>query len=729
MSPLGTPPGKVTVIEDQTNNLGALTLDSTGSASLSPPTSPGIHRFLATYPGQGLFSPAVSIEIVVVFANYQPSLILQSSANPSLVSQSVTFTATITSQDHLILAPVVLTDTSTNTTLATLTPNASGQATYSTSTLAEGFHSIEANYAGDSTHDPASALVLQQVANGYPTNASLSCSPNPVTAPAPVQLAASVTSASGDPTGTVSFTDNANALASEPLSNGAAGYAANLPVGIHTLIATFIPSASSPYSGSSASCIETVNGQPSTTNLTVTPSTASYGQAVTLSAGVSAASGPVPTGSLAFTSSLTGLIANVNLDSSGKAAYSVSNLPVGAQTITATYSGNAALSTSSASAPLTITAEATMVNLTASPTGAPAFQPIQLTATVSTAQGAVSSAGTAITFTLAGVPPVSAPLQANGSASTTLTNLPPGSYAAIATFPATGAYTGATSQPALFTIVPAQTAVSLTASPNPANQGQTIQFVATATIPGSSATPTGQLVFTALTSPVTTLSTQQLANGSATFSTSTLAPGIYQVVAAFASTSSSLLPSQSAALTVTVQPQNYILTTASPAISIQTQYHKSLGLTLASIGGYTGTIQLSCSNLPQWTSCNFASASMPLAPNATLQSSVDIDTDAVLDYKSALDPRRPGEHTAPIAFAAILPLCLLLGLRRRLPATRRLTLLCALLLAALTAATVSGCSGMYPYHTAPGTYTISVTAYSPADNRTQSVPITLTVTP
>ena len=98
--------------------------------------TPGIHAFLATYPGQGEFTPATSVKIYVLVNKYVVTLTLSSSPNPSLVGQAVKFTATISSVNGIPPGPVVVSEGST--TLANLNPDGSGVATFTTNSLAAG---------------------------------------------------------------------------------------------------------------------------------------------------------------------------------------------------------------------------------------------------------------------------------------------------------------------------------------------------------------------------------------------------------------------------------------------------------------------------------------------------------------------------------------------------------------------------------------------------------------
>ncbi len=92
-----------------------------------------------------------------------PTIILNSSPNPSEYGASVTFTATLTPT-----TPTgIVTFMDGGTALGTGTISA-GSATYSTSVLAVGSHSISAVYGGDSNYSGSSSSVLTQTINSGP---------------------------------------------------------------------------------------------------------------------------------------------------------------------------------------------------------------------------------------------------------------------------------------------------------------------------------------------------------------------------------------------------------------------------------------------------------------------------------------------------------------------------------------------------------------------------------
>ncbi|OLC27996.1 MAG: hypothetical protein AUH28_19960 [Acidobacteria bacterium 13_1_40CM_56_16] len=108
------------------------------------------------------------------------STALLSSKNPSTYGDLITFTATVT--------PTSGSDTPTGnvtffggaTTLGSGTL-ASGQATYVTSTLGGGSHSITATYEGDSTFGGCTSPPVLQTLNKAATSTTLSSNANPST--------------------------------------------------------------------------------------------------------------------------------------------------------------------------------------------------------------------------------------------------------------------------------------------------------------------------------------------------------------------------------------------------------------------------------------------------------------------------------------------------------------------------------------------------------------------
>jgi sugar lactone lactonase YvrE len=98
-----------------------------------------------------------------------PSVALDSSTNPALVSNSVTLTATVSSSASSPSGSVDFYDGTTLLASGTLT---SGVATYATSTLSSGTHSITAVYGGDSNFTSVTSSAVSQVVSDLTINTS-----------------------------------------------------------------------------------------------------------------------------------------------------------------------------------------------------------------------------------------------------------------------------------------------------------------------------------------------------------------------------------------------------------------------------------------------------------------------------------------------------------------------------------------------------------------------------
>ncbi len=199
-SALGVPAGTVTFYIDG-RQIGISTLAGDGTATLPNVLfSPGTHALLATYPGQGSFPPATSLVVIIGMQLYATTLTVTGSPNPSLVGQTVTFSVTSTSGDpSFVPSPINIRLDGSNTPAAVLSPDASGKATYITSTLSLGGHQIEAYFAGDPVHALGGTLAFQNVVSGYATTTQLTSSLNPANISQAVTLTAAVSSANGSP--------------------------------------------------------------------------------------------------------------------------------------------------------------------------------------------------------------------------------------------------------------------------------------------------------------------------------------------------------------------------------------------------------------------------------------------------------------------------------------------------------------------------------------------------
>lgn len=162
VTPLGAT-GTVNFRDTSTgNSLGSDLLDANGTASVITNTlSAGNHSIVADYLGDATFGSSASVALLQTVNPVATTTTLASSTNPSNQGQSVMFTATVTPVGAT--GQVAFRDG--NTTFGTASLNASGMATFSTTSLSGGNHSVTAAYAGDGNFLSSTSPALNQVVN------------------------------------------------------------------------------------------------------------------------------------------------------------------------------------------------------------------------------------------------------------------------------------------------------------------------------------------------------------------------------------------------------------------------------------------------------------------------------------------------------------------------------------------------------------------------------------
>ncbi|HEX4794927.1 MAG TPA: Ig-like domain repeat protein [Humisphaera sp.] len=335
-TPLG---GSLTVVVDN-DTYGVYSLDSTGIVTINLSTLlVGDHEVDAFYSGDSLTtSSSAFYGITVGVANTTTNLV--SSQNPAAVGQAVTFTATVTPVapgGGVPTGSVQFMDGSTSLGIFAL--NGSGQASFTTSALSIGSHSITASYVGDGNYNAsASAALSQSVANASTVTTLLS-SGNTVRGQS-VTFTAYVSN-SGSPTGAVQFMEGANLLGSGTLSGGVATFITSaLSVGPHNVTAVYGGDATD--NGSTSSALpEVVSKDATNTSLASSVNPSSFGSSVTFTATVSvlAPGAGALGGSVMFMDGTTTLGSGTL--SGGVATFSTGSLSVGTHSITAVYGADA----------------------------------------------------------------------------------------------------------------------------------------------------------------------------------------------------------------------------------------------------------------------------------------------------------------------------------------------------------------------------------------------------
>ena len=168
------------------------------------------------------------------------TLALGSSQPASTYGGSVTLSATIT--------PGVATTAPSPTGTVSFADGANvlgssqlnaGAASFSTSALSAGSHTITATFSGDSNYSGNSGSFEQLVNTATPT-VTLAVQPNPIVLGQPAALTATVNSSAGAPTGTVTITNNSTSLGNVPVNaSGVATLTVTLTGSSHALLAVY----------------------------------------------------------------------------------------------------------------------------------------------------------------------------------------------------------------------------------------------------------------------------------------------------------------------------------------------------------------------------------------------------------------------------------------------------------------------------------------------------------
>ena len=356
---------------------------------------------------------------------------------------------------------------------------------------------------------------------------TMSSSKNPSAGGEAVTFTAVVRAASSNaiPTGSVSFKDGAAILGSAAVVAGQATFATStLAGGSHTITAAY--GGDSNFIASSASLVQMVNQQSTTTTLAASVNPSIFGQAVVLTATVSpgTATGTVTFKDGAVVLGTSGVV-------SGKATLSIAMLAPGVHPITATYNGSAGfLSSTSGVLSETVNKASSQTTVVSSPNPSVFKQSVTFTATVlAVAPGSGTPAGT-VTF-MRGTTIMGTSSLVGGKATFSTAALKTGPHSITAVYSGSVDFNVSTSAVLTQQVHRAPTSTTVVSSRNPSAFGRSVTFTATvvAVAPGSG-TPTGTVTFN---DGGVVLGTETLANGAATFSTAALTPGAHSITASY----------------------------------------------------------------------------------------------------------------------------------------------------------------------------------------------------
>ena len=214
-----------------------------GSASITP-TKAGTYTYALEC--DGIYEGSATLTATSGSPKVNTTTTVSVSPNPVYAGQNVSVSATVKKSSGSGTPTGSVQFSVEGDVLATVPLNGSGVASFNASTkgYAAGTYPLIATYEGDST-DNGSTSAADNVVLKAPaaTTTKLTASPNPVTQPANCTLTATVTSSSGTPTGSVTFSAGGEALATVNVNgSGVASVAASsntVPAGTYPVVATY----------------------------------------------------------------------------------------------------------------------------------------------------------------------------------------------------------------------------------------------------------------------------------------------------------------------------------------------------------------------------------------------------------------------------------------------------------------------------------------------------------
>lgn len=607
---IGTPGSGPVQFFDGGSPIGLPVTVSAGAATLTiAPSSLGAHSYTAQYLGNGAGYAASTVSAAVSLTVNQASTTV---STPVLTSGTPVFGNPITlSASVMPAAPGAGTPTGTITfkdgvtTLGIGTRNGSGAAILSTSTLTVGSHSITAVYAGDVNFTGATSSALSPSIG----NVSTTTSTPVLTGGTPIYgkqltFSATVTSAGGTPTGTITFFDGVSSIGSGTLNGpgtGAVTTVGFLISGPHSITATYNSDTNFATSTSAALTQNVAKAATSISLPVLSSGTPAYGNTVTFSATVTSTAG-TPTGMITFFDGATGT-GSATLNGAGTASVTISTLNAGSHSITASFGGDTDFATSTSAALSQSIAKANSnVTVTSSTLSAlPLGQTLVYGQTV-VFSAAFTSAGT----TPSGTANLVDSATSNGLCSGTITagtatctavggiaGLSVAAHSISVNFSGDTNYSLGTVTPLSFMIAKAATSVSTPVLANGSpNVGQSLTFsVTVAVVVRGSGTPSGPVTFSDGSTAIGTGAVN--AAGVASITIATLTAGSHSIRAAYggdgnflASASGQLAQSTSKALTSVSTP---VLSGGSATPNSSMTYSSTV-TAVSGAGAPTGTI-------------------------------------------------------------------------------------------------------------------------------------------
>ncbi|SFS18932.1 NHL repeat-containing protein [Granulicella pectinivorans] len=614
----------------------------------------------------------------------------------STVYGSGSLTATFNYGSATATGTVTLLDGTTAAGTATFSSNT---ATFSLATLTAGQHTLTASYAGD-TNNPAivSGVYLVTV-----TPLAIVATANPVS----ILYGQPIPTLTGTLTGVLpADTANVTAVFATTATQGS-------QTGLYPITVSLTGSAAPNYSvslvtgGQSGPDGVTIAPASSRTVLTTSNASPAYSVSTTLTATVTASTSGTATGTVQFLNGAT-VLGTSALNAGGVATLPVSTLPLGVNSVTAVYSGDTNLTTST-SASVTETVTPFALVATANPVSVLYGQPIPaLTGTLTGVAQADAANVTAVFATTAtqgarsGVYPITVTLTGSAAANYTVSL----SGTPAVTIAAAGSRTVLASSNASIVF---STPITLTATVTSLTSG----------------TPTGTVQFLNGTTVLGTVAVN--AGGVATLVVSTLPIGVNALTAVYAG-DTNFATSASTAIAETVGSSDFSFNLATGGNGTQTVtpgLSATFPFTVApTLATFPQAVTFTVSGLPPGATYTLSPASIAAGAGSTAMTLTVQTSNLAGKLAPAPMPRRHGWPAVALGLL-LLPF----GTRRFRRLSRRFSrrglMLVWMVFGLAAAGALSGCGAGGFFNQQQQSYNIVVTATSGSISHTASVTLTV----
>lgn len=338
----GTPTGSIS-FKDGVVTIGSGALNGLGQATLSTSTlDVGSHSITAEYVGDSNYNGSVSSSTIQNVNKASTTTSLTSSTNPSVRGESVLLTASVVANSPGTGIPTgMITFKDGGVIVDTKTVDVSGEAILNLNTLSVGSHTLTAEYSGDTHYEVSASGDLTQTVNKAQTVTTLISSLNPSAFGQNINFTATVTvnlPGVAMPTGTVVLKEGGTTLGSGSVDgSGQVIFAiSSLVVGSHDVHAEYSGDANCESSNSSA-VTQVVDKKSTSSILTININPSVYLDEIILKDSVY---GSVPDGgTVQFKDGVVNLGSPISIDGNGVATLSISSLIAGSHNLSAEYSG------------------------------------------------------------------------------------------------------------------------------------------------------------------------------------------------------------------------------------------------------------------------------------------------------------------------------------------------------------------------------------------------------